>query len=69
MMYRRWKDPAQGVLVSDASGGCGCGAFFQDSWFQLKWAGHLEGSHITIKELVPITVAAAVWGCMVRTLK
>jgi len=62
MMYRRWKDLVQGVLVSDASGGWGCGAFFQDSWFQLEWAGNLEGSHITIKELVPITIAAAVWG-------
>lgn len=56
MMYRRWKDLVQGMLVSDASGGCGCGAFFQDSWFQP------EGSHITLKVRVPITLAAAVWG-------
>jgi len=62
MMYHRWKDLVQGVLVSDASGGCGCGAFFQDSWFQLEWARHLEGSHITLKVRVPITIAAAVWG-------
>ena len=62
MMYRRSRDLLQGMLVSDASGGWGCGAFYKDSWFQLQWAGNLEGSHITTKELVPIAIAAAVWG-------
>ena len=62
MIYRRQKDYCQGTMVSDASGGWGCGAFFLDKWFQLEWAGNLEGAHITIKELVPIAIAAAVWG-------
>ena len=62
MIYRRQKDYCQGTMVLDASGGWGCGAFFLDKWFQLEWAGNLEGAHITIKELVPIAIAAAVWG-------
>jgi len=37
MMYRRWKDLVQGVLVSDASGGWGCGAFSRTAGF--NWSG------------------------------
>ena len=50
------------TLISDASGTWGCGAFWDQKWFQLKWAGMLEQAHITIKELVPIVLGAAVWG-------
>lgn len=50
------------TLTSDASGGWGCGAFCGIQWFMLKWAGSIEGCHITVKELVPIVIAAAVWG-------
>lgn len=31
-------------------------------WFQIAWAGPITSSHITVKELVPIVLAAAVWG-------
>ena len=49
-------------LTSDASGKWGCGAFYNQHWFQLKWVGEIEGAHITIKELVPVVIAAALWG-------
>ena len=62
MIYCRQKEVAQGTLVSDASGSWGCGAFFRDKWFPLKWAGNLKNAHISVKKLVPITVAAAIWG-------
>ena len=62
MIYRRPKELAQGTLVSDASGSWGCGAFFRDKWFQLEWAGNLKNAHISVKELVPIAIAAAIWG-------
>jgi len=61
MIYRRPKELAQGILVSDASGSRGCGAFFRDKWFQLEWAGNLKNAHISVKELVPIVTAAAIW--------
>ena len=47
-------------MVSDASGSCGYGAINGCSWFQLGWAGlrELSRQNITIKELLPIVVAA-----------
>ncbi len=50
------------TLVSDASGSWGCGAYWGSHWFQLPWAGQVHQWHITAKELVPIVVAAALWG-------
>ena len=32
------------------------------AWFQLKWVGQLQGHSITVKELISIVIAAAVWG-------
>ena len=49
-------------LTSDASGTWGCGAFFNSFWFQLKWPETFQGLHITIKELLPIVIVAAIWG-------
>ena len=54
---------SQRKRIIDASGSWGCGAFSGDKWFQIKWPQTLKGSHITVKELVPIVLAAAVWGC------
>ena len=62
MIYCRQKELSQGTLVSDASGSWGCGAFFRDKSFQLEWAGNLKNVHISVKELAPIAVAAAIWG-------
>ena len=50
-------------VFSDASGTFGCGAFSQPhGWFQLQWPVDWQSVHITAKELVPIVIAAAVWG-------
>lgn len=51
------------VVTSDASGGWGCEAYWHSLWFQLAWpdAKSTELS-IMAKELVPIVIAAAVWG-------
>ena len=50
------------ILVSDASGSWGCGAYCDQNWFQLKWVEPMASSHITVKELAPIVVASAIWG-------
>ncbi len=50
------------ALVSDASGSWGCGTYWGARWFQLPWAGQMHQWHITAKELVPIVIAAALWG-------
>lgn len=49
---------------SDASGSWGCGAFWGLEWFQVAWESYpgFEAAPIATKELLPILVAAAVWG-------
>ena len=50
-------------VYSDASGTFGCWAFdSQQGWFQLRWPPSWNSTEITAKELVPIVVAAALWG-------
>ena len=49
-------------IVSDTSGSWGCRAICSREWFQLRWAdlaGFKQDQNITIKELLPIVVAAA----------
>ena len=51
------------TLTSDASGSWGCGAFTSlHEWFQFTWPPSWAGIHITVKELLPIVMACAVWG-------
>ena len=50
-----------GLITSDASRNWGCGAFHNQSWFQLQWTHTTIHCHITSKEL-PIVIAAAIWG-------
>ncbi len=56
--------PKGHTLISDASGSWGCGAFIEQSrqWFQLKWSMPWINRDIAVKELVPIIIAAAIWG-------
>ena len=50
------------VVTSDASGNWGCGAYCGKAWFQLQWNESTKLEHISVKELIPIVVAAAIWG-------
>lgn len=49
---------------SDASGSFGCGAYDAErlQWIQLRWPASWQSIGIAAKELVPIVLAAAVWG-------
>ena len=50
-------------VTTDASGTWGCGAYTQSvEWFQLEWPAKWLNVNIAAKEMVPITVAAALWG-------
>ena len=50
-------------VYSNASGAFGGGAFTSDfHWFQLQWPSSWSAVDIAVKELVPIVVAAAIWG-------
>ena len=50
------------TVASDASGQWGCGAWFTNLWFQLPWDKATAAYPITVKELLPILIAGAVWG-------
>ena len=52
------------TLTSDASGSWGCGAYWGTKWYQLAWSSTScpVDSNIATKELVPIVIAAAMWG-------
>jgi len=51
-------------LTSDASGKWGCGAWWNSCWFHLAWSDMActEEVNIATKELIPIVIAAAMWG-------
>ena len=52
------------TLTLDASESRGCGTYWGSHWFQLAWSNTAcrADSNIAIKELIPIIIAAAVWG-------
>ncbi len=50
---------------SDASGSWGCAAILSTTphqWFQLEWPASWQDTNIAAKEMLPVTVAAAIWG-------
>ena len=49
-------------INSDAAGSIGFGAIYNDSWFAGKWPEGSEQLSIAVKELIPIVLAADVWG-------
>ena len=57
--------PLIDTVCSDASGSSGCGAYTQSgspAWLQTKWPPTWVKVSIAVKELLPIVLAAAVWG-------
>ena len=56
-------DQGRGTQFStDASGSWGCGAWCGPKWFQVKWGSRMSAIPIAVKELIPIILAAAIWG-------
>ena len=52
------------TFYSDASGSWGCGAHWESEWFQLPWdqVTEMRQMNIATQELLPVVMAAAVWG-------
>lgn len=50
------------TFYSDASGSWGCGAAWGSLWFQQRWPELWLDVNIAVKELVPVVLAAAIWG-------
>ena len=49
-------------MTSDASGSWGCGAWCDMCWFQLEWDDRSKGFNVATEELIPIVIAAVIWG-------
>ena len=49
-------------VVSDASGSSGCGAYWDTRWLLLQWPPSLEVASIQVKELIPVILAAWLFG-------
>ena len=49
-------------FYTDASGAWGCGPWHGASWFQYPWGVEEQCLDIVLKELLPIVMAAAIWG-------
>ena len=56
------QDSPEAVVTSDASGFWGCGGWHDRQWFQLAWDERTVNWYIAAKELVPIIMAAVLWG-------
>ncbi len=63
MMDRVTRSGHVATITSDASGSWGCGAYTTEGeWFQLSWPPAWCDVHITVKELLPVVLAIAIWG-------
>ena len=65
MMSVNRREPENTIsIVSDASGLWGCGAICGCNWFQLEWLGlgQAQQFNIMTKKLLPVVVAAVLWG-------
>ena len=52
------------VWHTDASGAWGCGAYWGEMghWIQAQWNAEWLMNNITLKEMIPIVLAIAMWG-------
>ena len=58
MLMRFDRANPQIAVTSDASGIWGCGAYEGDKW-QFAWPTTTEDSHISVRETIPVVMAAA----------
>ncbi len=63
MMDRVTRSGHVATITSKASGSWGGGAYTTEGeWFQLSWPPAWCDVHITVKELLPVVLAIAIWG-------
>ena len=62
MLWDIHKHSPDTSVFSDASGSWGCGALWQLNWFNLPWSARLQDCSIAVKELIPVVIAAAIYG-------
>ena len=68
MLWDHQKSMPDTQVISDASGAWGCGAIWKGEWLQYQWETSWQHLSIAAKELVPIVMAAALWGHKWRSM-
>eukprot|EP00112_Aurelia_sp_Birch-Aquarium-sp1_P003277 Seg1363.36 transcript_id=Seg1363.36/GoldUCD/mRNA.D3Y31 product="Polyprotein P3" protein_id=Seg1363.36/GoldUCD/D3Y31 len=58
----KWENAPDVSITSDAAGSIGFAAIHKLEWFAGKWPTGTGSLNIAIKELVPIVLAASIWG-------
>ena len=62
MLWDHQKFMPDTQVISDASGAWRCEAIWKGEWLQYQWETSWQHLSIAAKELVPIVMAAALWG-------
>ncbi len=62
LLHEYFPRPPDHHVYTDASGNFGCGALWQAFWLQYQWPPWYQDQNITVKELLPIVLACALWG-------
>ena len=58
----KWERAPDTLVSSDASGSIGFGAFNSNEFFACKWPNDFGSLNIATKEMIPIVIAAKIWG-------
>ena len=58
----KWEIGPDFSVTSDAAGSVGFGAYVGREWFAEKWPPGVEIIDISTKEMIPIVIAADIWG-------
>ena len=62
-------DSAHATIQTNVSGSWGCGAFFDNKWFQWQWPWEWQPVNIMAKEMAPIFLSCGVWGHLLARLR
>ena len=62
LLWNSRKQSPDITVLTNASGSWGCGVSWGTYWLQLQWPSHLKDLSIAVKELIPVMLAAAIFG-------
>ena len=61
-LFPKWEKAPGMFVTSDVASNIGFGAYHNDESFAQKWPEEAASLNIAIKEMIPIVVAANMWG-------
>ena len=58
----KWETGLDCAVSSDAASNCGFSAYLKNEWFADKWPRDTQDISVPVKEMIPIVIAAELWG-------